>query len=131
MIANIEQHIIPRASASRRNRAARHFYHQRGNVSQSTLTVGFAILALVTTVVLGFLYLQQVFGTAAHGSDIQSLEQSMIQLKEKQKELELEGAELRSIQSVEERVEQLNLVSANNVGYLAPRPAQVASASTL
>lgn len=121
MTVKLPQHVIPR---HRRGLTSRQY--QRGNVSQSTLTVGFAILCLVATVVLGFLYLQQVFGTAAHGSNIQSLEQSMIQLKERQKELELEGAELRSIQSVEERVDQLNLISANNVGYLVPRPAHVA-----
>jgi hypothetical protein len=126
MTANIEQHVIPR-----NQRRTTTYVYQRGNVSQSTLTVGFAILALVTTVVLGFLYLQQVFGTAAHGSNIQALEQTMIELKEQQKQLELDGAQLRSIQSVEERVKELNLISANNVGYLAPRPAHVALKSTL
>ena len=120
MTVKIEQHVIPRGK-----RHSTHYF-QRGNVSHSTLTIGFAILSLVTTVVLGFLYLQQVFGTATHGSTIQSLEHTMLELKEQQKQLELEGAQLRSIQSVEERVEQLNLVSANNVGYLAPRQDRVA-----
>jgi hypothetical protein len=123
MTAKIQQHIVPRGQRSYRN--------QQGAVSQSTLTVGFAVLALTSTVMLGFLYLQQVFGTAAHGSTIQTLEQSMLQLKERQNELELEGAQLRSIQSVEQRVEELNLISANTVGYLAPRPDHVASRQPL
>jgi hypothetical protein len=124
MTANIQQNVIPR-HFRRRAVTSRHYF-QQGNVSQSTLTIGFAILSLVTTVVLGFLYLQQVFGTATHGSNIQALEQTMIELKEQQKQLELEGAQLRSIQSVEERVEQMNLVSATNVGYLAAHPDRVA-----
>lgn len=115
MTANIKQTITPR-----------HRRGQQGNVSQSALTIGLALISLVGVMVLGFLYLQQVFGTAAHGSNIQALEQQMIELKAKQKELELHGAELRSIQSVEERVKELNLVSAVNVGYLAPLPGHVA-----
>lgn len=115
MTTNIKQNIIPR-----------HRRGQQGTVSQSSVTVGFALISLISVMVLGFLYLQQVFGTAAHGSSIQTLEEEMIQLKEQQKELELQGAQLRSIQSVEQRVEELNLVSANNVGYLAPIPGHVA-----
>ncbi len=121
MTARIQQNVTPRGQ----QRSSR-YRSQRGNVSEATLTIGFAVLALVTAVVLGFLYLQQVFGTAAHGSTIQGLEQTMIELKEKQKELELEGAELRSIQSVEKRVEELNLISAHSVGYLATAPQHVA-----
>jgi hypothetical protein len=121
MTARIQQNVVPRGQYS----TTKHRL-QRGSVSEATLTVSFAVVALVTAVVLGFLYLQQVFGTAAHGSTIQELEQTMLDLKEQQKELELEGASLRSIQSVEKRVEELNLVSANSVGYLAPRPNHVA-----
>lgn len=120
MKSNFQQRVSPR-----------HRRSQSGNVSQSTVTIGFAIIALVSVMALGFLYLQQVFGTATHGSNIQSLEQQMISLKEKQKELELQGAKIRSIQSVEERVQKLNLVSASNVGYLAPRTGRVALDPTL
>jgi hypothetical protein len=100
-------------------------------VSQPSLTLGFAILSIVSVMVLGFLYLQQVFGTAAHGSTIQSLELKMSELKERQKELELDGAGLRSIKSVEERVKELNLVSASKVGYLVPQPRRVARHTSL
>ncbi len=121
MTARIQQNVV-----SRRGHSRSQYRYQQGTVSEATLTIGFAVVALITTVGLGFLYLQQVFGTAAHGTNIQALEQSLLQLKEKQKELELEGAELRSIQSVEKRVNELNLVSANSVGYLAPQPNHVA-----
>lgn len=125
MTAKIQQNISPRRRSQPRLERG-----QQGAMSQSTVTVGFAVVAIVSLMVLGFLYLQQIFGTAAHGSSIQSLEQGLLQLKEQQKELELQGAQLRSIQSVEERVEQLNLISASNVGYLAPRSSRVAYGGT-
>jgi hypothetical protein len=86
----------------------------------------FALVALLSLSGLGFFYLQQVFGTASHGVDIQSLETELLELKEEQRKLELEGAQLRSIQAVEERVQQLNLAPVDQVAYLLPVPDRVA-----
>lgn len=47
-------------------------------------------------------------------------------LQERQKELELEGARLRSIQTVEQQVEKLNLVASEDVAYLAADTGKVA-----
>lgn len=122
MTVKIQQNIAPR------RRQSKPFYqlNQQGAISQSSVTIGFAMVAIVSVMAIGFLYLQQIFGTAAHGSTIQSLEQEMVNLKERQRELELQGAQIRSIQSVEERVKKLNLVSANNVNYLASSSGRVA-----
>lgn len=84
------------------------------------------MLALAVVSLLGFFYLQQVFGTAAQGSDIQRLEASLVELKEQQRALELEGADVRSLQSVQQRVRELNLVDVDRVAYLAPMPGHVA-----
>ncbi len=95
---------------------------QRGSITQSTITLSVGLLALVTVSVLGFVYLQQVFGTASQGADIQALEQKMDELQQTQRSLELEGAQLRSIQAVEDRVQELNLIESDAVAYLAPAP---------
>lgn len=146
MTANIQQHVVPRHRAGRtflsqvtregtwQTRQLRGWsvgksvtrYTQRGSVTQSTITVGFATLALFFVALLGFFYLQQVFGTASQGSDIQALQSEIVALREQQRGLELEGAQLRSIQSVEERVQKLNLVTVNSVAYLADQPDKVA-----
>jgi hypothetical protein len=79
--------------------------------------------------VLGFFYLGQVLGTASQGSDIQKLEEQIVELKEQQREVELEGARLRSIDTIEERVNQLNLVSTSKVTFLKTSPDKVAALS--
>lgn len=106
-------------------------FSQRGTVTQSTLTMALAFFALICVSVLGFFYLQQVFGTASHGSDVQALESQMDELRERQRELELEGAGLRSLQAVEEHVQKLNLVSMGEVAYLPHQPGHVALANGL
>src|SRR3989344_2835200 len=131
MTAHIPQQVVPRRrhhnsfshhiSSSgnwqvrplRRNRhwtPLPNFRAHRGSVTQSTITVVFSVVALVIMASLGFFYLQQVLGTASQGSDIQALESQIVELREQEKALELEGANLRSIQAVEQRVRQLNLV---------------------
>jgi len=77
-------------------------------------------MALVAVSALGFVYLQQVFGTASQGADIQALEEKIDDLQQTQRSLELEGAQLRSIQAVEDRVQELNLIESDTVAYLAP-----------
>lgn len=101
-------------------------FNQRGSITQSTITLVIGLVALLAVSGLGFVYLQQVFGTASHGEDIQALEQKIDELQATSRALELEGAELRSIQAIEDRVDDLNLVEAQNVAYLAPIQARVA-----
>lgn len=103
----------------------------RGSITQSTVTIAVAVIVLISLSFLGLFYLQQVFGTAARGSDVQALENKIIELQDKQKSLELEGAELRSIQAVEQRVQKLNLTAASDVAFLVTEPGQVAMAAAL
>lgn len=85
-------------------------------------------MSLVGVALLGFFYLQQVLGTASQGTDIQNLESRVLELNKQQRVLELQGAELRSIQAVEERVKQLNLITVDRVAYLASPSGHVAVA---
>lgn len=99
---------------------------QRGSVTQSTVTLAVAIIVIVGLSLLGFFYLQQVFGTAARGSDVQALQTKILELQDEQKSLELQGAELRSIQAVEQRVRKFDMVAAHDVAFLAPESGHVA-----
>jgi hypothetical protein len=75
----------------------------------------------------GFLYLQQILHTASNGTDIQALEKRINELKNEERALKLEGARLRSIQTVEERVKELNLVPTDHVTYLKTAPNRLAA----
>lgn len=103
-------------------------FWQQGSVENRTASVAFGVIALALVGLLGFFYLQQVVGTASQGTDVQSLETQIVELKEKQRQLELEGANLRSLQAVENRVNKLNLVPTDRVSYLAGQPDKVARA---
>ena len=125
MTPNISQHVLPRANGSK----ARHSTPrslQRGSVDSATLTLGVTLIIIVTLGMLGLFYLQQVVHTADAGNDIRSLEGSIIDLKERQKTLELDGARLRSLKNVEDRAKEMNLVPADKVSYLAPVQDRVA-----
>lgn len=116
MTASIQQNVISR---SRRGAFSSHrTFSQKGIFTQQSLSIGLSLLVLVSLSMLAFFYLQQVLQTSSRGSDIHALENTLIELKEKHRSLELQSAELRSIQAIEEHVENLNLVSTDRVSYL-------------
>lgn len=78
-------------------------------------------MSAVTIVgMLGFFYLQQVVHTASQSTDVRELESKITDLKEKQRVIELKGAQLRSLKNVEDDTEKMNLVPTEKVSYLAP-----------
>ena len=105
MTANIQQRITPRR-------------FQRGSVDHTTAALMFGIAAVGIVGLLGFFYLQQVIRTASQGTDVHQLEANVSDLKEKQRVLELEGAQLRALKNIEGDAEQLNLVPTEKVSYL-------------
>lgn len=106
------------------------FSRQTGAITHSTITMSLGLIALFTVALLGFFYLQQVMGTASQGSDIHALESKIVDLKEQQRQLELEGAQLRSLKSIETNVNELNLVTTEKVSYLENPLEKVALSST-
>ncbi len=122
MTPKITQHVAPRnvrrpVMISRSN---------RGAINHTTAALVFGIAAVAIVGMLGFFYLQQVVQTASQGTDIHQLEATLTDLKEQQRVLELKGAELRSLQNVEQDVENMNLVPTDKVSYLAPVDDRVA-----
>lgn len=105
---------------------ARAIGKQLGSINHSTITLSLGLLAVVTVALLGFFYLQQVLSTASQGSDIHALESKITDLREQQRQLELQGAELRSIKTIEGNIEKLNLVATDKVSYLAQTTDKVA-----
>lgn len=101
---------------------------QTGGITSATVTLTFGAIALALLTTLGFVYLQQVLNTASQGGDVQALESEIGTLKDRQRELELEGAKLRSLETVEGNVQKLNLVAADQVSFLTlPATGKVAT----
>ena len=126
MTAKIKQNVTPRRQI---NYGFKYRYSrdwQRGSVSSATLSLLLGLIVIIGVASLSFFYLGQVLTTAVQGSDIQNLEERIVELKEKQRSLELEGAKLRSIESVENRVNKLNLVSTSQVTFMANQSGHVA-----
>jgi len=121
MSPTIRQHVVPRRSPNNFSRKSWHTankFTQLGSISGGTITLGLGIAVIVAVASLSFFYLGQVLDTATQGDSVQDLEKRMVELKEKQDELELESAQLRSMQALEGQVEQLNLVTTDEVSYL-------------
>ncbi|MDA1169004.1 MAG: hypothetical protein O3A36_01545 [bacterium] len=116
MTPKIQQNVVSRngnrvQSVSRSNRGAI-------NHTTAALMLGFAAVTMVGA--LGFFYLQQVVHTASQSTDVRELESRITDLKEKQRVIELQGAQIRSLKNVENDVEKMNLVPTEKVSYLAP-----------
>ncbi len=119
MTANIPQTVVSRRRIVKA-------FAQRGSVNHATITVVFCCIALGIVSLLSFFYLQQVIDTASQGADIHALQAQVGSLKEQQRALELQGAEIRSLQNVQGRVQKLNLVQSNNMSYLTSQSDKVA-----
>lgn len=129
MTANITQHITKRHSTfsdkrwhytpnGRWHQNIRSSKWERGSISSTTLTLGLGITVILVVAGLSFFYLGQVLNTATQGTDIHNIEEHISELKERQHTLELEGAHLRSIQAIEQKIPELNLVKTDSVSYL-------------
>lgn len=119
MTPNIQQHVVPR-----------HYNYDdalsRGSTNNQTVALALGMITLFLGAILGFFYLQQVLGNASQGSNIYTLEARINELKERQRQLELEGAELRSMRTIEQHIEKLNLAPTSAVAYLVPTTDRVA-----
>ncbi len=127
MIPTITQNVIPRSKRSSLSWRKINF-SQRGSINPTTTALILGIIVIVSVAWLSLFYLDQVQGTAAQDTDIQTLEERLQQLRERQRALELEGARLRSLQAIEQRVQKLNLITTDQFTYL---PEELAPVVTL
>src|SRR5687768_9378906 len=110
-MTSIQQHVVPRRRSFGSYKHASASTFQRGSINSTTVSITLGIIVIMAVTTLSFFYLSQVQNTASQGSDIQALEERMAELRERQRSLELEGAELRSIRTIEKNIPDLNLVA--------------------
>jgi len=84
------------------------------------------IFLAVSIAVLGISYLVQINGLATRGYQIKELENKIADLSQEKADLELQALSLQSMGTVQEKVSQLGLVSADKPDYLMPTPVALA-----
>lgn len=116
MTPKITQHVVPRNG----RKLTAFNVSSRGAIDHTTAALMLGLAAVTIVGMLGFFYLQQVVQTASQSTDVRQLEAKITDLKEQQRVIELEGAQLRSLKNVEEDTQKMNLVPTDKVSYLAP-----------
>ncbi len=86
----------------------------------------FRTALLVGTIMLGVLYIWQVNMAATTGYTMRDLESSIHALEIEQERLDLQVAQLQSVDSVTERVQMLGLTEVKMIQYLTPGGGSVA-----
>jgi hypothetical protein len=92
------------------------FSKTKSKSSVSAYRLNLAII--VSSAILGFVYLFIVSSLGTKGYDIRKLEQQVVSLQAEQKILQTQASDLQSIQHIKSEVQQLNFVPATNVTYL-------------
>jgi cell division protein FtsB len=90
---------------------------QRGS-SMGIFLSGLGILSIV--VAAGFLYIFQVTSSAVGGYDTTSLEKQIVKLHDERRDLEMQVADLQSLQAIEQGAKKLQLVASDKVMYTSP-----------
>ncbi len=80
------------------------------------------IFLVVSIVAIGLGYLVQINDLATIGYQINDLQDKISMLKQEKSDLELEALSLQSIGKVQEKVDGLGMVMANEAEYLKPTP---------
>lgn len=78
-------------------------------------------------VVMSITYLIQVNSFAVKGYKIKELEKKITELKQAGKSLELQVLNLQSMDNVQSKVDQLNMVAVGKTEYLMPTPVVLAT----
>lgn len=93
-------------------------YYRRNIFSQRINSHGIFLFLSVVTIFCGLIYLWQVNGLVSKSYKIEELEQKVAEIKDQNKKLELEVAELRSSARIASKLKELNLVEVARVEYL-------------
>lgn len=99
---------------------------QRVAVQTLLVSTSFRIFLIILTVVVGILYVIQTTGVSTKGYQISELEHQLGALEHETKKLDVQIAEHSSIQSIETRLAELQMVPADKMVYLSSGAAQVA-----
>ncbi len=91
---------------------------QRPGLSWRFFLLGLFLLFL--TVAGGFVYIREITTTTESGYDVSLLERRDAELRAEEQQLQIEAAELESLQHIEERLKTLNLTPVDSVAYTSP-----------
>lgn len=82
------------------------------------VSASFRFSLMVFIVVFGFLYIWQVNSVSTKGYEISDLEQKIKELEQENRKLDVHIAEYSSMQSIQTRLANANLVPADTVEYI-------------
>ncbi len=80
------------------------------------VTISFLLVVLICS--LGVYYIFQVNNLATKGYEIRELEKQLQVLRNKNEELKIQSAELKSMYRIEEKTRELNMAAPKNVSYI-------------
>lgn len=84
------------------------------------------VIVIVLLIILGTAYLVQINQTATSGFAVKDMNQKISQLEEQHQKLELEIADLQSLQNIQSASDRLQLVSHTKLDYIQPTDGAVA-----
>ena len=95
-------------------------------VQQWLMSTSIRIALIVAIVVFTLLYVVQITTVSTKGNDIALLEQQVRELKQETSLIDVDIAEHRSMQSIQERLGGLGMVDAGTVTYMSAGDTAVA-----
>lgn len=107
-----------RVSALSRNQNQKDGYHAQRGSSMGIFLSGIGILSII--IAAGFLYIFQITSSAVGGYDTSSLEKQIVKLEDERRDLEMQAANMQSLQAIEQGAKKLQLVASENVIYTTP-----------
>lgn len=86
----------------------------------------YKIWLMIACAVFGLAYVLQVNSVSNRGFKINNLEKQISALKESNQELELQAASAQSLENLNSKIQQLNMVTPSKIEYLRPTGSGVA-----
>ncbi len=80
----------------------------------------FRVGLIVMMILFGVLYVFQTNSVSTKGFEISDLERQIVELERENRKINVEIAEYRSMESIQNRITELNLVTVDSPEYLTP-----------
>jgi len=93
---------------------------ERALVKQSRNKKAIIFLLILFIALFGILYIVQVNSAATSGYKIQKYKNELMELQSNNKNLELKLSEVRSLEFLEGKIENLNMAKAEKIDYISP-----------
>ena len=87
-------------------------------VKRLLLSVTFRAVLSSLTIICGVLYVVETSSVSTRGYDINALQKQIIELKQENQRVEFEVAKYRSMDSIQARLKNFNLVAADKPEYV-------------